>query len=349
MQPEELTGPQGIKITPVLIRALRALVLTGGASLAALGWAFPAQAADIDVASKIEAVTVFPDAAQVRRVADANIPAGAHQLVFKGLPISLDVNSLRVRAAGAAGLVIGSVESRVAPLQVTRKSPLAEKLRELTNERSLLYQKLAALRAKRAMIQRYAKASPEKLGEKAAPMRVSDWDKAWNAVSDGLSKVAEEIQSVQLRQRRVSEEIRALRRSNRGKTSGSRARRIVSISVSGAAAGKARLYLTYRVRAARWRPVYDARLQAAAKPGKPVLELVRRASVVQWTGEDWNSVTLTVSTVRTNRGTQAPNLMAQRLEFYDPPPALPYPASGWRDTGHGSCARAAGASAGRGL
>ena len=47
------------------------------ASLAALCVAAPALAAEIDVKSKIDAVTVYPDAATVTRVAEVEAPAGA--------------------------------------------------------------------------------------------------------------------------------------------------------------------------------------------------------------------------------------------------------------------------------
>ena len=47
--------------------------------------------------------------------------------------------------------------------------------------------------------------------------------------------------------------------------------------------------------------LYDARLDTGAKDRKPALELVRRAEIVQTTGEDWPNVALGVSTVRTER------------------------------------------------
>jgi uncharacterized protein (TIGR02231 family) len=66
--------------------------------------------------------------------------------------------------------------------------------------------------------------------------------------------------------------------------------------------------VTYTVPGARWRPLYDARLDSGTKERKPVLELVRRAEIVQASGEDWSGVALAVSTVRTARGGGAPEL-----------------------------------------
>ena len=61
----------------------------------------------------------------------------------------------------------------------------------------------------------------------------------------------------------------------------------VRIDLAAAEATQAVLTVTYAVRGARWVPLYDARLDSGAKDRKPALELVRRAEIVQQTGEDW--------------------------------------------------------------
>ncbi len=70
-------------------------------------------------------------------------------------------------------------------------------------------------------------------------------------------------------------------------------------------------------------PLYDARLDTGAKDRKASLELVRRAEIVQRTGEDWANVALAVSTVRTARGGSAPNLNTVIVRY--PPTQLPRP------------------------
>ena len=49
----------------------------------------PAFAADITVASHIDKVTVFPQGAEVTRIAEARIGQGEHTLIFDGLPAEL--------------------------------------------------------------------------------------------------------------------------------------------------------------------------------------------------------------------------------------------------------------------
>lgn len=301
---------------------VRTVVSAAGGLLAScIVGAGPGLAADIDTASRITAVTVFPDAAQVTRRAEIDVPAGASSIILRNLPRGLDPNSLRVEASAGGVVVIGSVASRIDPVRRDAvPSSIAEKLRSLGNERRLVQEKLRALDAKKKMIERYSQASPEKLGERSGPMKVEDWDKAWSAVGEGLAKAAEEIQAAQLRLREISQEMNALRQSNRGQASGVRPTRSVTVDVDAASASKLQLVLSYRIGGARWLPVYDARLSTGSKAGKPSLEIVRRASISQRTGEDWTGVVLTVSTVRVQRGTEAPDLLTQVLRFYEPPP-----------------------------
>ena len=75
------------------------------------------------------------------------------------------------------------------------------------------------------------------------------------------------------------------------------------------------------MRGARWAPLYDARLDTGTRERKPALELVRRAEIVQQTGEDWSDVALSVSTVRTAKGGSAPELRPLIVRY--PQPAAP--------------------------
>lgn len=299
-----------------------------GVSALALCAASPALAATLEAPSRIDAVTVFPDAAQVTRVAEVEVPAGATSILFKGLPLGLDPASLRIEGSGTGAIQIGSVEARVTPVrQEPEENSLQERLRRLTSERETMQARAAALAAKKAMIERFAQASPEKLGENSAPLDVEKWSQAWDAVGAGLAKLADETQTVRQRLADLEQEIRAVQASNRTPAQRNQPTRDVTVEIEAGAAAKSRLTLIYRVSGAGWQPVYDARLESkGAAP--PDLQLVRRAQVVQRTGEDWSNVELSVSTVRTMRGVQAPDVLTQRVRIFEPAPIpLPRPAS----------------------
>ena len=68
---------------------MRSIFLAPGASVFALlisapVLSAPASAAEIAVASKIDTVTVFPDAAIISRIADVDLPQGDSVLLFGG-------------------------------------------------------------------------------------------------------------------------------------------------------------------------------------------------------------------------------------------------------------------------
>jgi uncharacterized protein (TIGR02231 family) len=94
----------------------------------------------------------------------------------------------------------------------------------------------------------------------------------------------------------------------------------VRIDLSADAATTGTLRVSYSVRGARWLPLYDARLDTGGRERKPALELVRRAEIVQQTGEDWNDVALSVSTVRTAKGGAAPDLRTLIVRYDVPAP-----------------------------
>ena len=61
----------------------------------------PARATDIDGASAIDTVTVYPDGATVTRVISLDLPSGDTTLVTKDFPLTLDPSSLRVEGEAA--------------------------------------------------------------------------------------------------------------------------------------------------------------------------------------------------------------------------------------------------------
>ena len=88
----------------LIARSLFALAATAMSSAAAF-------AAEIEAASKVDAVTVYPDAAIVTRVAAVDLSQGDNVVVFRGLPLGLDPASLRLEGAADAALTIGAVET----------------------------------------------------------------------------------------------------------------------------------------------------------------------------------------------------------------------------------------------
>lgn len=92
------------------------------------------------------------------------------------------------------------------------------------------------------------------------------------------------VREAKIKQRDIDRELARLESERRANPP----RKIdLRIGVVAGETAPATLRVTYTVRNARWVPLYDARLDTGGKGGKPSLELIRRAEVVQSTGEDW--------------------------------------------------------------
>ncbi|MFO1150831.1 MAG: mucoidy inhibitor MuiA family protein [Alsobacter sp.] len=298
---------------------VRAAAMAG----ASLGTMAVAMAADIEAPSRIASVVVYPDGASVTRTVKLDLPAGSNALVVRGVGPSVDPGSIRVEGAADGDLTIGAVDVRATPgdPNAAANPELQRQLTALRDQRSDMQARLAALEAKKATIESYGKASPEKLGTGSAPLPVEQWAAAWNAVADGLAQAGLAIAAQQREITDLDRTIAALEATqSRGPRPGLPLRDIV-VAVDAAAATRGELRVTYRVGGASWTPVYDARLDTGAKDVKPSLSVVRRARISQRTGEDWTDVALAVSTVRTNRGTAAPDAQPVLVSLYEAPVA----------------------------
>ena len=294
------------------------LVTTSLVVIAALA-AAPARAANMDAASAIDAVTVYPDGASVTRVIMLDLAAGDTTLVARDFPLALDPSSLRVEGVAEAKLTIGAIDAkppRAAP--PVNQSEIDKRIEALKDERNNLQGAIAAAEARRKFAERFAETSPAGIGEKGEARPIAEWRAAFAAVAEEVANADTAIRDAERKQRDIDREIARLE-SDRAIKPPSKLE--VRIDLASPAATKATLRVTYAVRNAHWTPLYDVRLDTGAKDRKPALELVRRAEITQSTGEDWSNVALDVSTVRIARGGSAPDLNSLVVQYPQPPQA----------------------------
>ena len=277
----------------------------------------PSRAADLDVDSAVDAVTVYPDGASVTRVIALDLPSGDSTLVAKDFPLTLDPSSLRVEGEGDARITIGAIDARPPrPVPPVNLSEIDKRIEALKDESADLQGAIASAEARRKFAERFAEASPAGLGEKGEARPIAEWRTAFAAIAEEVATADTAIREAERKQRDIDREITRLQSDRNTKPP---AKLEVRIDLASAAATKATLKVTYAVRNARWMPLYDARLDTGAKDRKPAIELVRRAEITQSTGEDWSNVTLGVSTVRVARGGSAPDLNSLIVQYPQPP------------------------------
>ncbi|MEQ1650433.1 MAG: DUF4139 domain-containing protein, partial [Hyphomicrobiaceae bacterium] len=98
----------------------------------------------------------------------------------------------------------------------------------------------------------------------------------------------------------------------------------VKINAQAASALDAELTVRYQIQNANWQPFYDARLTTGAKGQPSKLQMIRRASITQRSGEAWDNIALTLSTTRPAAATAAPELNMLSVDFRPdaPPPPV---------------------------
>ncbi len=277
-------------------------------------------AAEIELASKIDRVTVYPDGAVVTRLGKASLLEGVSQIVLRGLPASVDPASIRVEAQGDGAFSIGAVDVRQVPGEARPAidQALEGKIRALQGEKAKLSGEISAIEAKRATIENFGKVGPDKLGEGGKVLPVSDWPAVFDAIGTALVKVQGELLALRNRISDLDAEIAALEKARPVAPRASQPKRDVAIAVEAKAPVAADIAVSYRVAGASWLPVYEARLTTGSANAAEIA-FTRRAELRQRTGEDWSEVAVELSTTRSAQGTRAPELNPLRIAFYEPP------------------------------
>jgi uncharacterized protein (TIGR02231 family) len=312
------------RITAPSSLAALSTALLAGTALALIA-VTPAAAAEVEPASTIDSVTVFPDGAVVTRKVTLDLAEGAHALVFRNLPLSVDPASLRVEGKASAGLVLGAVDLRLTPADPGKIASEGEaQLKAAREERDRLAGAVDALDGRKAMILRFGQSGPER-GEKAEGLAVAQWSSAWTAVGEALALVNEDLRKARGVLAEAEARVKSLELAETARRSKVAPERAFVVAVEASTPLKGELSLHYRVQGANWRPVYDAALTTGEAGAKGKLSLTRRALITQRTGEDWTDVALQLSTTRVSGGTALPQVQSQIVNLIDP--AMPVPMS----------------------
>jgi uncharacterized protein (TIGR02231 family) len=277
-------------------------------------------AAQTEITSAMESVMVYPDGATVTRRIRVDLPQGDSVLRATDFPPTLDPASLRVEGEARARLTIGGIDARPPRAERPPADPaLDDRIESLRDDRARLDGKIAAATARRKFAERFAEQSPAGMGEKGEARPLGEWRAAFAAIEDEVRAADTAIREARIMQRNIDRE---LARLDAQRTANPPRKMEVRIDINSAAPTSATLLVSYTVRGARWSPIYDARLDTGGRDRKPSIDLVRRAEIVQTTGEDWSDVQLAVSTARTAKGGNAPELRPLIVRYPAPPRPL---------------------------
>ncbi|MBK7858801.1 MAG: DUF4139 domain-containing protein [Archangiaceae bacterium] len=281
----------------------------------------------MNVASQLEAVTVYARGAVCTRVAKVSGATGRVRII--GLPLSLAPGSLRARVVAGTARVLDvrpgyevelKGEADLSAEVKAHEAAVAEQAR-LERAQARVQQEIGELQHVKPTF------PPTRAGEPPRSAPVEALLKAAEFVSQELEKrfASRRALEQQLKDARHEVELKLKRvheASSAGRAQRARLTRAAVVTLS-EAAGELELAIEYFVAGARWVPSYA--LSLSPNLGDGVLSL--RAAVAQSTGEDWSQVKLSLSTAALDRRTALPELKSLRIGRAQPPPQR----SGWRE------------------
>ena len=297
---------------------MRALVLL------ALLLPSPTLADEIFATSKITAVTIYPQGAQVTRDVTFTAPAGAHDLLITDLPASTAPDLIRLTSPDA---ILGAFSLR------TDRLPPRDDLTspDMVAAKAVVDAAEAGVRAAQSTIDG-VNARIEAAEAQGAYLRgvKSEGD---TATAEGLKTIATMIGAEVLAARQAAlqaqtelpaaqklydEAYKALGKAQEAQAALSQGDEnyvALAVAVDMTAPGEAHLTVTHFVYEASWQPVYDMMLVRKAPAS---LTINRGVLVSQYSGEDWAGVALTLSTARPSEQANPSTLWPELRQIYDP-------------------------------
>jgi hypothetical protein len=248
-----------------------------------------AQEAEQTVSSKINQVAVFLQGAQITRHASVPLKAGVSILTLTGIAPAVQQQSIQVD--GPASVKILSVSFRINYMEEHKKP---EKIKLLDAERK----RLTTLITQEKSIQEvYLEEenilkTNKSIGGTEKGVEVAELKAAMDYFRQRLLDIKQQLMQSERTIRSYQEELAKVDaqltelRAIKGQPSGE-----IVVKVSTKAATNAELDVNYLVNEARWFPSYDIR----AKNVKAPVGITYKANVSQQSGEDWENVTLTIS------------------------------------------------------
>jgi len=272
-----------------------------------------AQETKKQVDSKIDNVTVFLNGAQVTRTATVSVAKGSSELVFHDVSTSVNPQSIQVTTDN--GLTVLSVNHQINYIEEQSKR---EEIVKLETQLKALNEKL---NYETAMLQVYQQEENmliknQAIGGNNVLTKAIDLKEAMDFQRARMTEVKNKQLDINQRITGYNKEFdkiqQQLKELSAQKTMASGE---IVVSVAAKEAGTSKVALSYVVTNAGWFPTYDLRVTDISKP----MYLKYKANVNQNSGEDWNKVSLTLSSGNPNENGTKPTLNPWNL---NPPLAL---------------------------
>ncbi|HYX07329.1 MAG TPA: DUF4139 domain-containing protein [Bacteroidales bacterium] len=272
----------------------------------------------VSVESSVSKAIVYLKGAQIFRVAEASLPAGNTTIVLSGLPPQIDQQS--IQAGGEGNFTILSVGYQTNYLG-DQKVPV--RIRQLRD--SLTYLK-TALQTHNDMLSVFKEEesliiSNKSLSGNQQAVTVGELKQMADFFRSRLTEIHREQQKEKGNIENINQDIQRISKQLQEWTSKiNQPVGEIMLKVAASKATNAKININYFIQHAGWEPQYDLRATDLVAP----VNLTYKARVYQSTGEDWNNISLTLSTGNPAMNNTKPNLFPWFIDFQRPPVTLSY-------------------------
>lgn len=274
----------------------------------------------VEVVSRVSQVVIYPDRAQVVRIGEVNLTPETRSLLFRGLPGTMVPDSVRVTARSTSAVKIMGVEVQ----RVFLEAEQLPEVKKIKAEISSVEAEINRIKGQEAILEAQEKFlnSLGSAWSSQASRDIMAGHPDLTAVDKFVEYLGQRLQTIQKSRQENARllveqqnKLEALKKKlGEIMPASPREQYDVYVLIESASAGLLQVELTYAVGQAYWKPVYAFK----ALPETGEIELNFGALVKQKTGENWDNVSLVLSTSRPTAGYQPGQLSPWYLDFAQP-------------------------------
>jgi len=281
------------------------------------------------VKSKVKAVTVYLQGAQVKRKGSFKLQSGITKIIFEGMSKSLDKNSIQVKGKGDFIILDVSLDlfypepkpvlSSVSAAVLRKKRLLKDSIETQKWINREINDKLSAYKLEKdilmgSLVIKGQTANDSIVALKDAMDYLREKLKELNPLISQISRKKQKQSHLMKEMNQRLSELDQYIKNSQQKPKKLQPIQQVIVTVSADREVGGALEVNYMVPNASWSPSYDLRADDINSP----VELTYKAKVYQNSGENWENVVIKLSTINPNRSNYKPYLATWYLNYYRP-------------------------------
>lgn len=268
--------------------------------------------------SKITKVAVYNDRAQITRVAHLSSQKGQMIVRFDNLPENIEENSIQV--SGAGQVILKEIKYKNIYFEETQseqKQKLIKQAQVLKEKITEIADNISHAKKEKEFMENIVKkvtGVTEKASSELNPEKWVEMISLYRAKLDSndseIRTSEKALKETNAKHQKLLNELEEMTHHS-GKT-----KKVVDVTIDSEQETNISLALTYIVYGPAWRPTYNVRVSSESKE----VTVEYYASITQQTDEDWNDISLSISTAQVQIAGNTPTLLPWYIKKYIPAP-----------------------------